>query len=157
MFTVRANTLEEYFHADKNRKADLEAIDVLIRRTTPELGRWFYAGTPAGEPGMRMTMIGYGSFEYSVKSGKSVKWPIIGLALQKNYVSLYLSARKNGAPILDGYKGTLGELRSGKNNFSFTNFSQLKHDSLVALLKDVGHTVKRDPAAALQYSRTTPA
>ena len=31
-----------------------------------------------------------------------VTWPIVGLALQKNYISLYTSVVKDGAPITDG-------------------------------------------------------
>jgi hypothetical protein len=35
------------------------------------------------------------------------KWPIVGLAWQKNYISLYTSVVKDGAPITDRYKGSL--------------------------------------------------
>src|SRR5579884_3657739 len=137
MFKVEANTLEEYFHSDIKRKAELEAIDALIRKTVPDFKRWFYTGTPEGEPGMRMKLIGYGSFHYTVKSGKAVEWPIIGLALQKNYISVYFSVMKNGSPVIDEYKGKLGEQKAGKNNFSFVTFNQLKQDEVVALLKDI--------------------
>jgi hypothetical protein len=87
-------------------------------RPAPGLERWFYAGAPAGGPGIRMSLIGYGSFQYEVKSGQRVTWPIIGLALQKNYISLYTSVIKDGAPITERHKGALGELRSGRGNFS---------------------------------------
>jgi hypothetical protein len=72
-----------------------------------------HEGTPAGEPGMRMKMIGYGKFRYEVQSGQTVEWPIIGVALQKNYISVYVAIRKNGRPIVETYAGELGELRSG--------------------------------------------
>jgi hypothetical protein len=62
MFKVQANSLDEYFDADPARKADLQAMDALIGKTVPGLKRWFSAGAPADGPGMRMSLIGYGSF-----------------------------------------------------------------------------------------------
>jgi hypothetical protein len=61
-----------------------------------------------------MNLIGYGSFQYEVKADQRVEWPIVGLALQKNYISLNTSVVKEGAPITDRYKGRLiGALRYG--------------------------------------------
>jgi hypothetical protein len=125
MFKVQANSLDEYFDADRARKADLQAMDALIRKAVPGLERWFYAGAKADGPGMKMILIGYGSFQYEVRSGQRVTWPIVGLALQKNYISLYTSVVKDGAPITERHKGALGELRSGRGNFSFATFAQL--------------------------------
>jgi len=150
MFKVQANSLDEYFDADQARKGDLQAFDALIRETTPGLERWFYTGAPDGKPGMRMKLIGYGAFRYEVKPD-TVDWPIIGLALQKNYMTIYTSVLKNGAPIVDEYKGLLGELRTGRNNFSFVTFDQLDKKAVVTLLKDIDNTVKQDPLGSLEY------
>ncbi len=67
---------------------------------------------------MRMSLIGYGAFQYEVKSGERVKWPIIGMALQKNYLTLYTSVFKDDTPVIDQYISRLGELKAGINNFS---------------------------------------
>jgi hypothetical protein len=152
MFKVQANTLDEYFNADPTRKDDLQAFDELIRETVPSLGRWFYAGAQDGKAGMRMNLIGYGAFQYEMTSGERVEWPIIGLALQKNYMTLYTSVIKGGARIMDQHKGRLGELRTGQNNFSFVTFCQLDKDAVVALLRDIGGTVRQDPIGSLEYS-----
>jgi hypothetical protein len=150
MFKVQANSLDEYFDADPARKADLQAMDALIRKTAPGLERWFYVGAPPDGPGMRMTLIGYGSFQYEVKSGQRVTWPIVGLALQKNYISLYTSVVKDGAPITDRHKGSLGELRNGRGNFSFVTFAQLNAGGVVTLLKDIDNALRQDPIGALE-------
>jgi hypothetical protein len=152
MFKVQAHSLDEYFDADLARKADLQAMDALIREMVPGLERWFYPGAPADGPGMRMTLIGYGSFQYEVTSGQRVTWPIVGLALQKNYISLYTSVVKDGAPITERHKGTLGELRAGRGNFSFVTFAQLHREGVRALLTDIDNTLRRDPIGALEYS-----
>jgi hypothetical protein len=44
-----------------------------------------------------------------------------GVALQKNYISVYFAINKDIAPIARPYAGKLGELRMGRNNFSFEN------------------------------------
>ncbi|HLM87467.1 MAG TPA: hypothetical protein VK284_00350 [Streptosporangiaceae bacterium] len=152
MHKVQAKTLDEYFNADPVRKSDLEALDALIRGTAPELRRWFYAGASDGKPGMRMSLIGYGAFQYEMKSGERVEWPIVSVALQKNYMTLYTSVFKDDAPIVDQYIGRLGELKAGINNFSFVRFDQLDRDAVAALVKDIGDTIQLDPIGSLRYS-----
>lgn len=118
MFKVKAGSLEEYFRFDPAREDDLRAIDELIRAAAPSLERWFVAGTPDGQPGMNMTMIGYGQFHYTVKSSDvPIVWPILGLALQKNYISLYNSANGEGEPFTCGYAGRLGRAKVSKRGF----------------------------------------
>jgi hypothetical protein len=153
MYKVRADTLEEYFAADPARRGDLEALDALIRENAPGLRRWFYAGAADGKPGMRMGLIGYGAFQYEMNSGARVEWPIIGMALQKNYLSLYTSVYAGDAPIVDRYAGTLGELRAGANNFSFVTADQLDRAVVAALIRDIEDAVRRDPIGSLRYGR----
>jgi hypothetical protein len=152
MHKVQAKTLDEYFNADPARKSDLEALDILIRDIAPELQRWFYAGAAEGKPGMRVSLIGYGAFQYEMKSGERVEWPIVCVALQKNYMTLYTSVFKDDAPIVDQYIGRLGELKAGINNFSFVTFDQLDQDTVAALVKDIEDTIRQDPIGSLRYS-----
>jgi hypothetical protein len=152
MYKVRADTLDEYFAADPARRGDLEALDALIRETAPGLRRWFYGGASDGKPGMRMCLIGYGAFQYEMGSGERVEWPIVGMALQKNYLSLYTSVYTGDAPIVDRYAGKLGELKTGINNFSFVTFDQLDRAVVAALIKDIEDAVRRDPIGLLRYS-----
>src|SRR5262245_36996945 len=88
MFKVEADSLDAYLKFDPQRRVELEKLDALLRRSAPKLKRHFHSGTPAGEAGMRMKMIGYGRFRYASRSGGMVDWPVIGVALQKNYISL---------------------------------------------------------------------
>ncbi len=115
MFKVTASSIDAYFAFDPAREADLRAVDRMIRHAAPTLEPWFVAGTRPGKPGMTMAMIGYGRFTYTVRSSlQPIDWPIIGLALQKNYLSLYLSARRDGAPLLASYADRLGKVSVSK-------------------------------------------
>jgi hypothetical protein len=144
MFRVEVDSLEAYFAFDPARKSDLERLDALIGTAAPSLERYFHKGTPAGEPGMRFKMIGYGPFHFLAKTGKEVLWPVIGVALQKNYISVYFAVTKNGAAITDSYRGRLGELRSGDNNFSFRRFSELDAAVLSDLVAEAASIFGRD-------------
>src|SRR5579863_125722 len=77
MFRVDVDSLEDYFDFDLMRTSDLQRLDKLIRRSAPGLKRYFHAGTPAGEPGMRFKMIGYG---HRGRSFAQWKWRCIGQA-----------------------------------------------------------------------------
>jgi len=112
MFKVDAASVDEYLRFDPAREQDMRALDVLIRAAAPTLSRRFVPGTPAGQPGMTMTMIGYGRYQYTVKSSPTpVSRPILGLALQKNYISLYNSANGDGPAFTLAYAGKLGRAR----------------------------------------------
>src|SRR5436190_19779913 len=108
MFKVDVDSLEAYFAFDPTREPDITALDAAIRRSAPRLTRYFHAGTPAGEPGMRFKMIGYGPFHYASSSGRAVEWPAIGVALQKNYISVYIPVARNGSSVIDDYADGLG-------------------------------------------------
>jgi hypothetical protein len=151
MFRVTADSLEAYLDFDPARKPDLVRLHKLMRKTAPVLRRYFHKGTPAGEAGMRMKMIGYGRLRYSIKSGKTTEWPVIGVALQKNYISVYVSVTKAGAPIVPAYAGKLGELRVGGNNFSFERFDDLRIPALSSLFAEVAGIIRSNPENPVRY------
>jgi hypothetical protein len=147
MFKVQAESLEDYLAFDPKRMGDLLCLDALIRKAAPGLTRHFHTGTPAGEIGMRFKMIGYGQTRYRVKSGDSTVWPVIGVALQKNYISVYFAVNKGDAPLVNFYAGRLGELRTGQNNFSFVRFEDLNKQSLSALISEAAGIFKEQSDA----------
>ncbi len=151
MFRVDVDSLDAYFDFDPKRTPELVKLDRVIRKSAPSLKRHFHAGTPAGSAGMRMKMIGYGKFRYAIKSGETTSWPVIGIALQKNYISVYIALTKGGQPLLRGYVGKLGELRSGGNNFSFETFDDLNTAQLSNLFADAASIFKSDPENPVRY------
>jgi len=158
MFRVDVKSLKDYLEFDLNRRSDLQKLDKLIRSSAPGLKRYFHQGTPAGEPGMRFKMIGYGKLHYqAARSGKLVEWPPVGVALQKNYISVYLSVTKHGAPLLKSYSGKLGELRVGHNNFSFKAYEDLDVRRLASLFAEAEQIFLSDPrSCSLAHGGTKP-
>lgn len=151
MFRVDVDSLEAYLAFDPARTAALEELDALIRKSAPGLTRHFHAGTPAGEAGMRMKMIGYGRFQYAIKSGRTTSWPVIGAALQKNYISVYLAVTRGRKSLVSCYAGKLGELRSGGNNFSFEKFADLNASVVGSLFTEAADIFKADEENPVRY------
>ena len=151
MFRVDADGLEAYFAFDPGRTGELEQLHALIRRNAPSLKCHFHAGTPAGEAGMRMKMIGYGRFQYAIKSGKAISWPVIGVALQKNYISVYMAVTRDGKPLVSCYADKLGALRSGGNNFSFVKFADLDAPVMGALFTEAAAIFKANKDNPVRY------
>lgn len=125
MFKVEVDSVEAYLAFDPSRRGDLEAMGRLIQTGTG-LEEYFHAGTPAGQPGMRFKMIGYGR----TQSARGVEWPVVGVALQKNYISVYLAEAA-----VEPYRGRLGELRMGQGNFSFRRFEALNLEVVGEMLR----------------------
>jgi hypothetical protein len=81
---------------------------------------------------MRMKIIGYGKFRYAVKSGKTIEWPVIGVSLQKNYISVYVAVRKNGC-------------------FSFERYDDLKIDAVSSLFAEIARILENEPQNPVEY------
>ena len=144
MFRLDVDSLKDYLDFDLKRRSDLRKLDMLIRRSAPGLKRYFHSGTPAGEPGMRFKMIGYGKFQYVARNGQYVDWPAVGVALQKNYISVYLSVIKDGASLIQLYSGKLGQLKLGRNHFSFRTYEDLNVRLLASLFAEAEQIFQSD-------------
>ena len=136
MFKVHAGSVDEYFRFDPAREHALRELDAVIRAAAPALSRWFVPGTPPGQPGMTMAMIGYGQYRYTVKSSPTaITWPILGIALQKNYFSFYNNAEGDGTPFTCAYAGKLGRARvSTKGVVTFTSLDDINLQALAQMV-----------------------
>lgn len=153
MHKVTANTREEYLQEAENSGRDLKSIDAFIQKVAPTLQPWFYNVGPK-EPGMTFKMVAYGKFTYTPTRNPdvTVDWPVIGMALQKNYISLYISVTKDGKPLVD-YYDQLGYTRRGNNNFSFVTFDQLDKTIFEQMLKEIEQIFARDPLNPVRFKQ----
>jgi hypothetical protein len=106
----------------------MREIDRIIRSAGPQLAPRVYAGPS-------ITMIGYGEMTWERPSGSGV-WPVIGLALQKHYISLYVAATKDGVTLADRYRDRLGKTNNGKNCIRFRHLADIDKDQLVEAIRE---------------------
>ncbi len=150
MFKVGAASVEEYFRFDPARENGLRELDAVIRASAPALSRWFVPGTPPGQPGMTMTMIGYGRYFYTVKSSPApITWPILGIALQKNYLSFYCNAYGDDSPFTCSYAGQLGRAGvSAKGVVTFTDINDINLQALAEMVTAIAAGLESGQLAA---------
>src|SRR5262249_50192431 len=92
-----AKTPSEYIaKIDEPRRSDITALDALIRKTVPKL-----------EPSIQVGMIGYGTYHYKYASGREGDAPVIALASQKSYISVYVSGAEDGQYVAERRKAEL--------------------------------------------------
>lgn len=136
---IEAATPDEYFSKTDDREAALRTVDELIRETAPSLDRSMVSG-------MAMNMVGYGLFTYKNSSGKEQEWPVLALANQKNYMSLYICALEGGEYVAEKHKTELGKVSVGKSCVRFKKLEDLDLNSLTEILETLEKRIKNGEA-----------
>jgi len=118
--SVKARTIKEYFEAlPSERKEPIEFLHKFIQDAAPSL-----------KPIFSYNMPGYGSFKCKNYKKEIIDWPIIALASQKNYMSLYICAIDEGKYIAEKYSKSLGKVSVGKSCIRFKKISDLNLETL---------------------------
>jgi hypothetical protein len=123
--SVKAKSSQEYFDTlPEDRKEILGFLDTFIKTNAPSL-----------KPNFLYNMPGYGSFECKNYKKEIIDWPTIGIASQKNYISLYVCAVDKNGYIAEQYKDELGKVSVGKSCISFKKLEDLNLDTLKKVIK----------------------
>jgi hypothetical protein len=112
---------------------DMVALDREISRVMAGLPRVLYTGKMWG--GTDQEIIGYGTYRYTRADKKEVEWFAVGLALQKNYLSVYVNAVEGRQYVAEKYGEDLGKVKVGKSSISFGSLDDIDLGKLVALLE----------------------
>ncbi len=119
-------------------QADMKQLDGIISKEMTGLPRVLFEGTFWG--GSEQQIIGYGAGDYTRPNGTTVDWFMVGLALQKNYISVYLNAVEDRQYLSEKYGKDLGRVKVGKASLSFANIDDIDLDKfrdLVAKARDL--------------------
>ena len=124
-----AQTPTEYINSlEEPRKKQIRTLHNLIRKTVPTL-----------KPHMKFGMLGYGTYHYKYSSGREGDWMIIGLANQKNYISLYTCLSDGKNYVAEKHKKDLPKANIGK---SCIRFRKLEDVDLDVIKQVLGETAK---------------
>ncbi|SNT64418.1 protein of unknown function (DU1801) [Asanoa hainanensis] len=105
------------------RRAEARAVHDVIRAAAPDLEPWIWRGVMWG--GTDQTILGHGRMTQVNRSGKKVEWFVMGLASQKAYLSLYVSAVRDGRYLAQVYGDRLGKVKIGSSSVSFRRLADL--------------------------------
>lgn len=122
---VKATNTQDYLaQLPEERRVILEHIDALVREAAPGL-----------KPAFAYNMPGYGLFKYKNYKGELIDWPVIAMASQKNYISVYVCATIDGAYIAEQHKAALGKVSVGKSCIRFKKLEDVNLDALKKVFK----------------------
>ena len=110
-----------------DRRSDLEKLDSVLSRAMWGQSRVMWEGRFWG--GSDQKIIGYGDFSYDRPSGM-VDWFMIGLAPQKNYISIYVNAADEDGYLVKKHAARLGKVKVGAAAFSFKSVADIDLEAL---------------------------
>ena len=120
-----AKTPAQYLAAlDEPRKSELKILHALIRKSAAGL-----------KPCIRSGMLGYGPYHYVYASGREGDSARIGLASQKNYISLYVSCTPDGKYLAESYARKLPRASIGKSCIRFRSLRDVDLDVIEELIR----------------------
>jgi hypothetical protein len=120
-----ANSVEEYLLlVPEDCKKEIDFLHDFIQKAVPKL-KAHYASN----------MIGYGSFYYLDSKKQKKEWPIISLANQKNYISIYVCTIIEDKAAIEKYKKDFGKLSKGVTCIRFKTIEEINLDTLKQVLK----------------------
>jgi len=123
---IGAKTVAEYFEKiEEPRRTEVMAVHKMITKALPKL-----------KPEIVVGMIGYGSYHFKYASGKEGDWPIIALASQKNYISVYVCASENGKYIAEKHRAELPKASIGKSCIRFRKTDDVDLKTLEKVVKE---------------------
>ena len=131
---TKAKSVKEYLaNVPDDRKAAVLFLHAFIQKAAPKLKSYF-----------AYNMLGYGSFLYKNYRNEMITWPIIAMASQKNYISVYVCALTDGKYIAEKYQKELGKVSVGRSCIRFRKLADVK----LPVLKKVIRLAAQNPGLA---------
>ncbi len=120
-----AKSVEEYLKmVPADRTKEIDFLHDFIQKAVPKL-KPYYASN----------MIGYGTFHYLDSKKQKKDWPIISLANQKNYISIYVCTIVEDNSLAEKIKSDFGKLSKGVSCIRFKNLNEINLETLKTVLR----------------------
>ncbi|MDP9493724.1 MAG: DUF1801 domain-containing protein [Actinomycetota bacterium] len=119
-------------------RADIAELDRVISEEMPGASRTLWEGRFWG--GSDQKIIGYGDYTYQQANKKTADWFIVGLAVQKGHLSLYVNAADENGYLVSRYADRLGKVKLGSAAITFKSASDLEMTSLRELIASAYQT-----------------
>ncbi len=139
---VTDRTVTDYLASlDDIARADVGNLYDQISKHMPSVTPKLWEGVFWG--GSKQSIIGFGDLVYVRSDKKVVEWFAVGLTLQKNYISVYISASEDGQYLVKKYGALLGKVKLGSSSISFKKLSDVNIDELLKLVDKAHMQLKK--------------
>ena len=123
---TNARTPTEYIaQVEPKRREDIRRLHRLIRKVASEL-----------KPTMAFGMLGYGTVQYKYASGRQGSWMKIGIANNKQSISLYCCSADSKGYVAERYRERLPKANIGKSCVRFKRMADLDQGVLEELIRE---------------------
>ena len=123
---LQARTPAEYIaQLHEPRKSDIASLDALIRKVAPKL-----------EPFIHIGILAYGAHRQQYAGGREGDWFRIGVASNKDYISLYVCSGCDTGSVAERYREALPKAKIGKGCVRFKRLSDLDGAALRRLIRE---------------------
>ena len=114
-------------------RSDMKALDHAISKVMSDQPRSLYVGKFWG--GSNQEIVGYGTTRYRRSDKQEVEWFVVGLALQKRYISVYLNVVEGRQYLAEKHGAGLGKVKVGKSSIGFASLQDINLEKFVALVQ----------------------
>lgn len=134
-----ATPVDEFIAAN-DPDGSLTTLDGVLTAALPGATRVLWQGVFWG--GTEQSIIGYGATVPPRPRGRSVEWFLIGLARQRNHLSLYVNAAEDGAYLSKAYGQRLGRTKVGAASISFASAAAIDLEVLDEMVRHAGRVAE---------------
>ena len=134
------DTSVDAFIAANDPDGSLATLDGVITAALPGATRVLWQGVFWG--GTDQSIIGYGATVQPRPRGAGVEWFLVGLARQKNHLSLYVNAAEGREYLAKAYGPRLGRTKVGSASISFASADVVDLDVLDEMVRHAGRLVE---------------
>jgi hypothetical protein len=132
---LTGRNVDEYLASlDGPDRVRVRALDAIIGEVFAGVTRELWEGVFWG--GTEQQIIGYDHVVIARPKKPTVEWFVVGLARQKNHLSVYVNAAEDNAYLLQRYAGRLGKVKMGAAALTFASIDALELDAFRSLLED---------------------
>ena len=118
------------------KRADMTALDRLIRKAMPRCKLWFLDGKDAKGKTVTNPNIGYGLQTLTYAGGKSREFYQIGLSANTGGISVYIMGLEDKTYLARTYGKKIGKARVSGYCIKFKALKDIDADALAAAIRD---------------------
>lgn len=117
------------------KRADMKALDRLIRKAIPRCRLWFLDGKNADGKIVSNPNIGYGQYTIEYAGGKTREFYQIGLSANSTGISVYVMGLEDKKYLAKAYGKKLGKASVSGYCIKFKALKDIDADTLVAAIR----------------------